>query len=104
MSDWHDVIATDMIDDGDKMCVRVSDKPLVAMKVEGQWHVIEDVCPHAGLPLGEGELQGRVLTCPYHGFCYDVVSGRNVDDPDDEPVKRYPCRVEGETLQADLDG
>lgn len=104
MSDWQNVIDTAELEVQDKACVRVADKPLVAVRTGEDYHVVENVCPHAGLPLGDGELAGRVLTCPYHGFMYDVVTGRNVDDPDDVPLKRYPCRVEGGVLQADLQG
>ena len=104
MSQWHDAIDLDQLPEGGKACVRVNDKPMVAIRVEGACHVIEDVCPHAGFPLGEGDLAGRVLTCPYHGFTYDVVTGRNVDDPDDVPVKRYPCEVRDGKLRVDIEG
>jgi nitrite reductase (NADH) small subunit len=39
------------------------------------------VCPHAGGPLGDGGLNGSALTCPYHGWAFDVRDGSCVVDP-----------------------
>ena len=45
--------------------------------VEGNFHALDGVCPHAGGPLGEGVLSGNVVTCPWHGWQFDVTSGRH---------------------------
>ncbi len=44
--------------------------------VEGQFHALDGVCPHAGGPLGQGELQGKLVTCPWHGWQFDVTTGQ----------------------------
>jgi nitrite reductase (NADH) small subunit len=45
--------------------------------VEGQIHVLDGICPHAGGPLGKGHLQGSIVTCPWHGWQFDVSSGQH---------------------------
>jgi nitrite reductase/ring-hydroxylating ferredoxin subunit len=50
--------------------------------VDGTFHAIDDVCKHQGGPLGEGELNGKIVTCPWHGWEYDVTSGINTFDTD----------------------
>ncbi|MEM9252599.1 MAG: Rieske (2Fe-2S) protein [Planctomycetota bacterium] len=105
MANWVDVCERSMLTaDDPKVCVRVGDRPVVAVLADGAVHVVEDVCPHAGLPLGDGDLRGRVLTCPYHGYAFDTKTGRNIDYADDEPLVTFPVRIEGEMVQADLDG
>ncbi len=46
--------------------------------VDGKFYAINNTCLHRGGPLGEGELEGKVLTCPWHGWQYDVTTGKVV--------------------------
>ena len=46
--------------------------------VAGEFHVIDGLCPHQGGPLGTGTLCGTVLTCPWHGWQFDVTTGKPV--------------------------
>ena len=46
--------------------------------VDGKFHVLDGICPHAGGPLGKGMLQGCVVTCPWHGWQFDVSSGQHL--------------------------
>ena len=57
---------------------RVGDERMVAVaNVDGALHAIDGLCPHQGGPLGTGELCGTVLTCPWHGWQFDVITGRH---------------------------
>lgn len=61
---------------------RVADGRMVAIaNVEGTLHAIDGLCPHQGGPLGTGMLCGAILTCPWHGWQFDVVSGRHQVSP-----------------------
>ncbi|HZL70832.1 MAG TPA: Rieske (2Fe-2S) protein, partial [Planctomycetota bacterium] len=61
--------------------------------VGGAIHATENRCPHAGGPLGEGELEGSIVTCPLHQWRFDVTTGQCQHLP---PVKlkRYDVKVE----------
>lgn len=61
--------------------VRVGDTAVALFRVEGRCYAIANACPHRGGPLGEGELEGHVVTCPWHGWTWDVRSGANVRQP-----------------------
>ena len=37
----------------------------------GKIHVVRDICPHRGVPLSKGWVEGEELICPYHGLHYD---------------------------------
>jgi len=45
--------------------------------VDGQFYALDGICPHQGGPLGKGELSGCVVTCPWHGFQFDVRDGQH---------------------------
>ncbi|MCZ7555306.1 MAG: Rieske 2Fe-2S domain-containing protein [Bacteroidia bacterium] len=49
---------------------------LALFLLEGRVYAIENLCPHQHIPvLSEGSLEGTVLTCPMHGWRYDITSG-----------------------------
>jgi nitrite reductase (NADH) small subunit len=43
--------------------------------VDGEFYALSNTCPHADGPLGEGSLNGAMITCPYHGWAFDVTNG-----------------------------
>lgn len=49
--------------------------------VEGQFYALDGICPHAGGPLGKGVITGSVVTCPWHGWQFDVTTGRHCLNP-----------------------
>jgi nitrite reductase/ring-hydroxylating ferredoxin subunit len=44
--------------------------------VDGEYRAVSNTCPHAGGPLGEGRLSDNLLVCPYHGWSFDMTSGK----------------------------
>ncbi len=104
MAKWIDLGKTSDFPEGSPVCTTAGQRALVVMQVNGEFHAIANVCPHAGKPIGDGELRGRVITCPYHGFAYDVTNGRNVDFPYDEPpVKKFPVRIVDDGVQVQME-
>jgi nitrite reductase/ring-hydroxylating ferredoxin subunit len=61
--------------------VEVGGRTLALCNVEGTLYAVDNVCPHRGGPLGEGDLDGRVLMCPWHAWRWDVTTGANVNNP-----------------------
>jgi nitrite reductase/ring-hydroxylating ferredoxin subunit len=82
---------------GTGKCVEANGKQVALFNVDGTFHAIDNTCLHRGGPLGDGELEGTVVTCPWHGWQYDVVTGANTMD-DSERVERYEVKVEGSAV------
>ncbi len=61
--------------------------------VDGTFHVTDNTCLHRGGPLGDGFLEGPLITCPRHGWQYDVPTGHNLGNRALR-VKTYPVLVE----------
>jgi len=60
--------------------VRVGDAEIAVARVGDEFFATQAACLHLKGPLGEGALEGHVLTCPWHGWQYDVRTGKNEFD------------------------
>ena len=81
MPDWIRIAAlADLPPGSARECV-AGDRIVALFNVGGQIYALDGICPHQGGPLGKGELKGCVITCPWHGFQFDVRSGQNVSNP-----------------------
>lgn len=78
------------LDDGTQVCLA---------NVDGTFYAIAGHCTHQGGPLGEGDLDGNIVTCPWHGAMFDVTSGEVQGPPADDSEPMYEVRVEGEEVQ-----
>lgn len=87
--------------DGAVVEVIIDGVTVALARVEGAFHAIASVCPHAGGPLGEGSLEGCTLTCPWHGWSYDVRDG-SCFVSDEVSVRTYPVVVVGGTVCVDV--
>lgn len=78
MSHWVRVAAVDECPPGEVLEL-VADGRIVALfNVDGRFHALDGVCPHQGGPLGKGRLAGCTVTCPWHGWQYDVRTGQHL--------------------------
>lgn len=60
-----------------------------------------NACAHMGMPLDMGDVSDGVITCPYHGFCYDLSSGECLTVPEVQLVP-IAVRMVGSTVQVRL--
>jgi len=80
-----------------KMVIGLFDKPIALFNVDGAFYAINQICPHRGGPLAEGSLQGSVVACPWHGWTFDVRTGKP-DHPGGHSVSAYEVRVERDEI------
>jgi nitrite reductase/ring-hydroxylating ferredoxin subunit len=74
------VAHVDEIAPGRLACVSVDDVELALARVDGEFYATQGHCLHLQGPLCEGRLEGHVLSCPWHGWQYDVRTGQNEFD------------------------
>jgi nitrite reductase (NADH) small subunit len=60
--------------------VRAGDAAVALAHCDGDFYAVQQECMHLQGPLGEGRLDGCVLSCPWHGWQYDVRTGANEFD------------------------
>ena len=83
--------------------VMAGDRELALCNVNGTFYAIDNMCPHQGGPLGEGFLDGTVVSCPWHGWRFDVCSGKSPVIPSAK-VDAYAVVVEGTEVKVKLNG
>lgn len=95
------IASIDEIPDGEGREFTVGDRILAVFQIEGQFFVMDGICPHAGGPLADGGLHEGIVTCPWHGWQFDVKTGHHCLN-DRIQQTRYECRVQDGDLFVDL--
>jgi nitrite reductase (NADH) small subunit len=65
--------------------------------IDGVVSAIDGICPHQGGPLVDGQVDGTTVTCPWHGWQFDIRTGSTPLGP---KIKQavYEVRIEGEDV------
>ncbi len=110
-SSAHDVGAVADFEVGRPTRVEIEGRGFVVVNAGTEFHVARDVCPHQGARLSAGLCKGEVraeavggpveyrtggrtlLQCAWHGWIFDLSSGRALADPNRARVRVYPVRV-----------
>ncbi len=79
---------------------QVNGTTIAVANVDGTFYAINNTCLHRGGPLGQGELEEKIVTCPWHGWQYDVTSGKVAMNPA-IGVETYAVEVRGEDIFID---
>lgn len=73
-------------------------KTMCIANLDGKLSAMDNICLHRGGPLGQGVVEGGKVTCPWHGWAWDVKTGATDMDPNLK-VRIYPMKIEnGEVL------
>jgi len=81
----------------DRIIVEIRGSEIAVFQLDGEYHAIANFCPHQSAPLCEGEITGKIvadeetgwdwqyeptqkhIVCPWHGWVFDVTSGKSID-------------------------
>ncbi len=101
MADFVRVAGTADVAAGSGIVAEVNGQSIALFNVDGTFYAIDNTCVHRGGPLGEGELSGDTVTCPWHGWEYSVKTGKSLNNPS-ACVKSYPIKVEGSDIKIQI--
>ena len=102
MGEMVKVANTHDVREGKAIAVEVSGDQIALFNVDGTFYAIDDVCPHQGGPLCEGEVEGTEVTCPWHGATFDMTNGSVLGPPASEGVMIYKVVVEGSDITIEI--
>lgn len=88
---------TDQIRPGHAQAYRVGPYDVAVFNVDGQLYAIENTCPHQGAPLTDGWMDGPIVTCSWHAWCFDVRTGK-MTLGDFAMIPRFDVRTDGADL------
>jgi nitrite reductase/ring-hydroxylating ferredoxin subunit len=93
-SDRYETVArVEEVEPGTVRTVRAGERELALARIGDEFYATQPQCLHLQGPLGEGRLEDHVLTCPWHGWQYDVRTGENEFDRAIR-LETYEVRVE----------
>jgi len=93
-SGWHEGPPADEVAEGGTRRFDAGGVDVLLVRRDGRLFAYRNECPHQGLPLHDAPLDGETLTCPWHGFCFDVTSGECTNMPQVQ-LEPFPLRVDG---------
>lgn len=91
---WEDVGAAADVQDDMPLTTKLAGKEIGVYLVDGEYHAMEDVCPHAYALLSQGFVMEKQVECPLHGARWEIVSGRLTAEPGVRNLKKFDCKVE----------
>jgi len=98
MADFLKCASLSELAPGASKTAEVNGKAVALFNVAGTVYCLDNTCLHRGGPLGEGTLEGDVVTCPWHLWQYNVRTGENLMNPAVK-VAVYPVEVDGEDIK-----
>ena len=100
---WLDVCAPEEIPEGRArvVCPKGAER-IAVFKHEGAISAVTNVCAHQAGPLGEGKVVNGCITCPWHGYQYEVGTGR-APPPYTEKIVTYRVRINAGRVQVHPD-
>jgi nitrite reductase/ring-hydroxylating ferredoxin subunit len=107
----HAVARLSEVPPGERKIVEVGGRSIGVFNVGGRFYALRNVCPHQGAPLCRGSIQGtaieskpgeyrwgregEILRCPWHGWEFDITTGRSVFNPHKTRVRAYEVTIAG---------
>lgn len=108
----HVVARASEIPPGERLIVDVDGRSIGVFNVHGRFYALRNVCPHQSAPLCRGAVKGmfmpskpgefrwdrdgEILRCPWHGWEFDILTGKSIFNPHRMRVRSYPVTVESE--------
>lgn len=81
-------------------CV-VGERMVAVFLSGGEYHAIDDFCPHMGASLGAGEVYDHVVSCPWHAWRFNVCTGAWTDNPKLK-IDAFDVQVVGDEIQVSV--
>jgi nitrite reductase/ring-hydroxylating ferredoxin subunit len=104
MAEYTSVAKTSEVSPGQVKQIELDDGTQICLaNVDGAVHAIGGECTHQGGPLGEGELDGHEVICPWHGGMFDVTTGEATGDPASEAEPKYDVLIEGDEIKVAIE-
>ncbi len=82
--------------------VEAAGQAIAVFNLSGSYHAIENLCPHRGGPLSQGQVEGGEVVCPFHGSRFDIRTGEVKAPPAGQGVRSFQVRVEGGDVEVEV--
>ena len=98
MAEYITVAGANDISSGQSKVFEVKGNQVAVCNINGNYYAFANICPHRGGPVGEGEIEGTVITCPWHGWAFDITTCVNTMNPLAKLTK-YDIKIDNNELK-----
>lgn len=103
MSDFRKLCTTsELPPSGEAREFTIDDRPLCVANEDGRYAAMDNVCAHRGGPLGQGVVDRGKIVCPWHGWQFDLATGKAEQSPT-LGVAIYELKIEGDDVLVRID-
>lgn len=75
--EWVKVARVDEVPEGTGLEVMAGNHVVALFREGDQIYALDGICPHAGGPLAQGCVAGGIVTCPWHGWQFEIATGQH---------------------------
>lgn len=101
MAEWKRVASVSEVPVGEGREFTVGERIVAVFNLDGAFHAVDGICLHAGGPVAQGKVTGCVVTCPWHGWQYDVTTGKHCLTPR-LALDTFPVRVVDDAVEVEV--
>jgi len=99
---WHELGPVEFLQQKSLQQIQIDRLKIALSYANGKFGAISGVCNHAGAPLGEGNLEGDLIVCPWHHWKYNRLQGIGEPGFEKECVPQYELKIEHGNLFINL--
>jgi 3-phenylpropionate/trans-cinnamate dioxygenase ferredoxin subunit len=78
--------------------VNVAGRALLLVNADGEYYAVDEICSHEDYSLYYGCIRDRTIMCSLHGSCFDLATGRPLDEPATESIGTCAVKVDGNNI------
>ena len=98
MTDFITVAQLGDIPDGEGKAYKYNSRMVAVFNQKGEYHAIDDMCPHMGASLASGHLEECNVVCPWHSWSFDIRDGAWCENRRIN-IDVYQVRIVGDDIQ-----
>jgi nitrite reductase/ring-hydroxylating ferredoxin subunit/Fe-S cluster biogenesis protein NfuA len=101
VGDWRAAAPLDDIPDGGILALTIDGEKVLLYRNGAVVSCMRNACAHLGLPIHDGLVEDGIITCPFHGFRYDLASGECLTAPEVQ-LQPHAVRIIGDKVEVRL--
>jgi nitrite reductase/ring-hydroxylating ferredoxin subunit len=98
LMEYVKVASTKNLSSGGKINVKIGNKEILVVNLNGKYYAIGNVCTHKGCKLSNGTLSEGKIECPCHGSVFDIKNGKVVSGPAKKSEPVFKIKIEGNQI------
>lgn len=102
MAEWVEVAEANELSEESALEVVVGGRIIAIFRHNGELFALDGMCAHQGGPIAKGMVSDGCVTCPWHGWQYELATG--IQTVNRQPLQeRFEVRVRGEKLEVKIE-